>query len=352
MTPITEAVLATLTETSRQPPAKALAMLLRSTFIAGTGRTFVWGDWSAIEARVLPWLASPVDRPDPDAERLLQVFRDNDADPTRPDIYMITAADIIDADPVELWQQYRDGDKAAEDVRQGRGKVPVLSLGFGGAEGALGAMATNYGVYMDDETKKRTVARWRETNPWAPRFWGKHNRHESDGLWGAACSAVAQPGELFTAGKVLYVFDSAYLGGTLLCFLPDGTSIKYPACRWAWREVENKRTGQLEERYQLTYLKGYGRSALWYGKLAENITQAVAARILRRTLRRLRGIAMLPVAMHTHDEIVTEPVETAADIARRELRTLMELNEPWDHDLPLKAEVSSNWYYTKAKLKV
>src|SRR5690606_34011195 len=64
-----------------------------------------------------------------------------------------------------------------------------------------------------------------------------------------------------------YVYDKSYLGGTLFCALPCGRLLTYPSIKWEWREVEDKKTGKLVDRYQLTFMKGYGRSALWYGKL-------------------------------------------------------------------------------------
>lgn len=95
----------------------------------------------------------------------------------------------------------------------------------------------------------------------------------------------------------------------------------------------------------------------------ENITQATAASILRRTLKRLnkgwhqnddrswrRYSEFMPVVMHTHDEIVTEPFECYEKEARAALLGLMEKNDEWDAGLPLKAEISSFWAYTKAKV--
>src|SRR5262249_13642431 len=76
------------------PVARKLALIVRPALVAGPGRTFVWSDWSAIEARITPWLANS-----PDAERVLDIFRANDRDPTRPDIYTIAAADVLHKDP-------------------------------------------------------------------------------------------------------------------------------------------------------------------------------------------------------------------------------------------------------------
>jgi DNA polymerase bacteriophage-type len=72
------------------PVARKLALLVRPSLIAGPGKIFVWSDWSAIEARVTPWLAAS-----PGADRVLDIFRANDRDPSLPDIYTIVAADIL-----------------------------------------------------------------------------------------------------------------------------------------------------------------------------------------------------------------------------------------------------------------
>lgn len=346
------------------PVAKKLSLLLRPSFIARPGRTLVWGDWSNIEARVLPWLAAS-----DGAEETLDIFRAVDKDPTLPDIYMRTGAALRHDDANELWAAYTAGeghpgyDYAAE-ARQAFGKVPVLSLGFGGGLGALQAMATNYGVYLDTQTGKDVVKRWREENRWAVDFWGRHGRNESYGLWGAACSALENPDTIYEAGRVAYVYDRGYMGGTLFCALPDGIkTLKYPGIKWEWRKVKDKKTKEETEKFQLTFIKGYGRSALWYGKLAENITQAVAALVLKRTLKILdkawcrnpdgsarRYRDFMPVVMHTHDEAVTEVFTMFREQAEVELKRLMETNEEWDAGLPLAAEIKSLWYYTKSKI--
>jgi DNA polymerase len=321
-----------------EPPSKKLSLLTRPAFVARPGRTLVWGDWSNIEARVLPWLANSKG-----GEAKLDIFREIDRNPKLPDVYEWTAAELL-GKPVE---------EVTKSERQSHGKVPELSLGFGGGIGALMRMATNYGVYLGPDVAKRTVEHWRDANQWARDFWGYHGRDGSAGLWGAVCSAMEQPETIFVAGRIAYVCDPSYLGGSLFCALPDGVLLTYPAVRWEWREVEDPKTKVREDRYQLTFLKGYGRFALWYGKLAENVTQAVAARVLRRCLRRLdRPVySDMPVVMHTHDEIVTEPLEEHAEGAARRLLNQMELVEPWAEGLPTKAEVTTNWYYTKRELK-
>jgi DNA polymerase len=334
-----------------EPPAKKLALLIRPAFVAPAGKTLVWGDWSNIEARVLPWLADSKG-----AEAKLDIFRAVDRDPKLPDVYMRTAADLLQEDADELWAAYRDSSSAGYDhaysVRQSHGKVPELSLGFGGSLGALQNMATNYGVYLDDKVAADVVKKWRAANQWAVNFWGYHGRDGSRGLWGAINRALEEPNTAFTAGRVAYVYDPTYLGGTVFCALPCGRLLTYPSVKWERREVvTDKKTGATEERTQLTCLKGYARVALWHGKLAENITQASAASVLRRTLKRLNRTSNMDVVMHTHDEVVLEAIEELAPMTARLLKEKMVKNDDWDQGLPLAAEITTNWYYTKAEVK-
>jgi hypothetical protein len=333
------------------PVAKKLALLLRPAFIARPTKTLIWGDFSNIEARCLPWLANS-----PGAEAKLDIFRAVDKDPSVPDVYMRTGADLAGESVDEMWLAYKDDkhpdNRRAGEVRQAYGKVPELSLGFGGALGALLAMAANYGVYLDVKTAKRVVSSWREHNEWAVDFWGKHGRNQSYGIWGAVNSAIENPETPYEAGRVIYVYDPSYLGGSLFCILPDQSVLTYPGIRWEWREVKDKKTGDIVDRYQLTYVKGYGRVAGWYGKFAENITQATALRVLKRTMKRIEKTPklrdLMPIVMHTHDEIVTEPLERDADSASTMLRSVMEQNDEWDAGLPLAAEIAESWYYSKA----
>lgn len=337
-------------------PMKKLSLLIRPAFVARKGKTLVWGDFSNIEARVLPWLAASRG-----AEEKLDIFRATDRDPVNnPDVYCRTAADLVEMDAAEFWAIYKNKVHErfdwAKDTRQSHGKVPELSLGFGGGLGALQAMARNYGVYLSDKVALDVIAKWRASNRWAVTFWGAHNRRESYGLWGAICSAVEQPDTLHSAGRVAYAFDRSYLGGTLFCALPCGRLITYPKCHWEWREVEDKKTKKTEEKFQLTYNKGYGRAAMWYGKSAENITQGFAASILRKCIKRIefgRGVYVKyrpnsqEIVGHTHDEILTEADEAEMMDAARYLKAEMEYVPDFAEGLPLAAEITSSWFYTK-----
>jgi DNA polymerase len=156
------------------PVARKLALLVRPALVAETGKVFVWSDWNAIEARITPWLAAS-----PDADRVLDIFRANDRDPTRPDTYTVAAADVL---------HKNDMSGITKSERQ-MGKVVILACGFGGSVGALKSMALNYRINLDDGEARRIVDAWRAANPWAPEFWGAHRGGESYGLWGAAMQA-------------------------------------------------------------------------------------------------------------------------------------------------------------------
>jgi DNA polymerase len=203
------------------PVARKLALLVRPALVAAPSKVFVWSDWSAIEARATPWLAAS-----PDAERVLDVFRANDADPARPDIYTIAASDILQKDPTAVT-------KAERQI----GKVATLALTFLGSVGALKAMALAYRIHLDDAEARRIVDAWREANPWAMEFGGAHHDNgESCGLWGAAMRAWEIPSQITTAGRIAFTYREDYLGGALFMALPSGRLLTYP--RPQWRDVD------------------------------------------------------------------------------------------------------------------
>jgi DNA polymerase len=319
------------------PPARKLALIVRPALVAAPGKVLVWCDWSAIEARITPWLAAS-----PDAERVLDVFRANDADPTRPDIYVIAAADILHKDP-----------RAITKAERQIGKVATLALAFLGSVGALKAMALAYRIHLDDAEARGIVDAWREANPWAMEFGGAHREGESYGLWGAALSAWEIPGQITTAGRIAFTYREDYLGGTLFMALPSGRLLTYP--RPQWREVDvldrnGKPTG--ERRTELSFQRAHGRAKLWKGIFAENATQAAAADILRQTVTRIEtnpALAFMPIRMTTHDEIVVEVDEDRAEEAKAILQWEMQTAPDWAAGLPLMSECSTCAYYTKSK---
>jgi DNA polymerase len=319
------------------PAARKLALLVRPALIAGPGKVFVWSDWSAIEARITPWIAAS-----DGAEKVLDIFRANDRDPTRPDIYTLSAADVLHKAP-----------SAISKMERGIGKVSTLALGFGGAVGALQRMALSYRISLEDSEARRIVTAWREANPWAREFWGAHRDGESFGLWGAAMRAWEIPGEITTAGRIAFAYRDDYLGGTLFMALPSGRLLTYPRPRWRDADIldqDGKPTG--EKRRELSFRRAHGRAKLWHGTLCENAVQATAADILRATVTRIEtnpALAFMPIRMSTHDELVVEVEEARAAEARALLRAEMLTLSNWAAGLPLQSEESVCHYYTKSK---
>jgi DNA polymerase len=319
------------------PAARKLALIVRPALIAGPKKLFIGGDWNAIEARITPWLAASEG-----AEAILDIFRANDRDPSRPDIYMIAAANVL----------HKDVHKISKAERQ-IGKTVVLACGFGGSVGALNRMALSFRIHLDPIQARRIVDAWRAANPWSREFWGVHRNGESFGLWGAALSAWKTPGLTTTAGRVAFVFHEGYLGGTLFVALPSGRLLTYPRPRWRDVDVlkDGKPTG--EKRTELSFRSAHGRARLWFGTICENIVQATAAGILRATVTRIetnQTLAWMPIRLTTHDEIVCECGEDRAEEAKAILRREMLISPEWADGLPLASEENCCPYYTKAKV--
>lgn len=285
-----------------------LSKLLRPALVPDPGNFHGWGDWSAIEARVLPWLSA-----EPAAEPKLKMFRDD------VDVYVENVKSL--------------GLRSRQE-----GKVVELSLGYGGGIGALRAMARNYGVHVDEDEGQRWVWGWRDRNPWAGRFWRN--------LWGAAFHAIEDPGSIRAAGRIAYLYNPDVLNGlgALWCRLPSGRVLTYPGAR-----IEPIETPWGEERPGITAIKGnwmpkqgekdWPRMTLWYGLAAENVTQAVAADILLDALIACLK-AKLRVCAHTHDEIVIEAPRCQIERKVGWLQNIMKLQPAWaDVPIPLDAEV-------------
>jgi len=333
------------------PVSRKLSMLVRAALVPTNGECFVWGDWSQIEARVLPWLADSRE-----AETRLDIFREVDADPTLPDLYVRSVAAMMKISIEEI----------DETLRQ-RGKVAELACGFGGGRGALQNMAANYDMALDDEQASEIVAQWRAANPWAVAFWGAHRKgspvstpeddYDEDkgpplvrsfGLWGAANRALEAPGTEQVAGRVMYIYLDDYLGGSLLCRLPSGRFLTYRRAKWETVNEKDDDGTIVSSSYELTFARGYGRVKMWPGFLAENVTQAVAADVLRGTLQRLVGTAF-DVRAHTHDEVLVQCAEQDARRYAKELISVMERGFDWSDGLPLKAEPVIARWYSKSK---
>lgn len=283
-----------------------LKSMLRPALMPAPGRVLVAADWSAIEARVNPWLSGCGDDK-------LELFR------TGQDVYKVNAAATF---RVALGN-------VDEDMRQ-VGKVQELACGFAGGIGAFAAMGRVYGLHMAESEAQRMVDVWRRANPWAVGFW-------SD-LEGAYMRAMRNKGREFTAGRITYLFDGKHLwyalpSGRVLCYPhaeigPDGVSY----AKASWTPAADARE--------------WPRARLWRGLACENVTQATANDLLRYALRVLDAEG-LDVVLHVHDEIVLEVGVDEADDAMRALQRVMSLPPAWAAGLPLVAKAAIKTRYGK-----
>ena len=291
-------------KTPLSSPAKTLSRLLRSMITHKDGIS--WVDWSAIEARMLPWLADSEG-----ADKVLDIFRED------RDLYVATA------------EAMGMGDRQA-------GKIASLSLGYGGGVNALLGMAKNYGVYYTEAEGEDIVYRYRTGNQWVVDFWNQ--------LQTAAENAVKQPGTTFYAGRIAYQYDGA---DWLWCMRPSGNLQAYYQPRF---ELSTPPWGG-EPRWALKALAGsvkpkagepWPRRVLTRGILAENVTQGASADLLRHCVLKCEE-AKLPLIFHVHDEIVCEGNHLDA------LIDIMTNQRPeWaDSSLPLKAEGEYKTRYGK-----
>jgi DNA polymerase len=272
--------------------------MLRPALIPAKGKHFVVADWSAIEGRVNPWLASS-----PAGEAKLDVFR------RKLDPYKVNAAATYSVAYEEVTGEQRQV-----------GKVQELALGFAGGVGAFAAMGRAYGVQIGEAQARRIVDAWRRANPWSVPFW--QNLEE------AYTRAMRNKGHEFTAGRVAYLYDGQHLWYAL----PSGRVLCYPYARLEADGVTYAKASWKPA----ADAKEWPRGRLWKGLACENITQATANDILRHALRQLDD-----VVLHVHDEVV---IETDQPI---DLERIMSTPPAWAEGLPLAAEVKTMTRYGK-----
>lgn len=298
---------AALFEMMYENPIEILSQLIRTVFAGAPGKSIVAADYSAIEARVLAWLAGE--------QWKLEVFR------THGKIYEATAARMFGV-PFESVGK-------GSDLRQ-KGKVGELAFGYEGSVGAVDKMG-----FLDDGTLtipevKRMVKRWRKENPNIVQTW---RNYES-----AAIDAVSYRGQRFGANKCGFCANDRWL----FVELPSGRELAYynpriKANKWGepalWYEGEN-------DKKQWTSIPTYG------GKLAENITQAVARDILCDAQRRIdrKGFE---IVLHVHDEIGSEVADDKAAGALKTICDIMAVIPDWAKGLPLRADGFVSPYYKK-----
>ena len=290
-------------------PTQVLSELIRTAFIAKPGCTFHVCDFSAIEARVIAWIAGE--------NWVLDVFRKGG------DIYCATASQMFGV-PVE-----KHGANA--ELRQ-KGKIAVLALGYGGGIGALENMGGSK-MGLTDREEKEIIQKWRDANPRIVKFWATVE---------AAAMKALKTGESTTIHRGIEV---AKRWGMLTITLPSGRIVCYPRARIgteygdSWRGdheiIEYEGLNQTTKKWEA--IRTYG------GKLTENIVQSVARDILGIVILRAEA-AGLKIVFHIHDEIVVEaePGQTLEDVT-----AIFSQPIDWCKDLPLKGAGYTTPYYLK-----
>lgn len=290
-------------------PTQVLSELIRTAFIAKPGCTFHVCDFSAIEARVIAWIAGE--------NWVLDVFRKGG------DIYCATASQMFGV-PVE-----KHGANA--ELRQ-KGKIAVLALGYGGGIGALENMGGSK-MGLTEREEKEIIQKWRDANPRIVKFWATVE---------AAAMKALKTGESTTIHRGIEV---AKRWGMLTITLPSGRIVCYPRARIgteygdSWRGdheiIEYEGLNQTTKKWEA--IRTYG------GKLTENIVQSVARDILGIVILRAEA-AGLKIVFHIHDEIVVEaePGQTLEDVT-----AIFSQPIDWCKDLPLKGAGYTTPYYLK-----
>lgn len=281
-----------------------LSQLIRTAFVASDGNVLVDADFSAIEARVISWLAGEQWR--------LDVFK------THGKIYEASASQMFGV-PIE---RIKKGNP--EYALRQKGKVAELALGYQGGAGALINMgALDMGIPEDDLPD--IVQRWRDTNKRICDLWYKMNS--------AAVEAIST-GSSVGVGRLLVSceYDAVHEVEYLTVLLPSGRKLYYNSPQIG----ENKWGGP-----SISYMgmdqttKKWKRIETYGGKLVENCVQAVARDCLAQAIENLEAKG-LPVVFHIHDEVV---IDCRADTATLEdVVDIMSRPIPWAPGLPLNAD--------------
>ena len=277
-----------------------LSELIRTAFIPYEGGKFIVADFSAIEARVIAWMA--------DEKWRLEVFKNGG------DIYCASASQMFCV-PVE-----KHGING--HLRQ-KGKIAELALGYGGSVGALKAMgALEMGI--PEEELKPLVDAWRDANPNITELWWDVDR------------AVKEAVDLRTSSEthgIQFVYESGFL---FIC-LPSGRRLAYVKPRIG----ENRFGGE-----SVTY-EGVGGTKKWerlesYGpKFVENIVQALSRDILCYAMKTLR---CCNIVAHVHDEII---IEADPKVSLEAVCEQMGRTPPWAKGLILRADGYETPFYKK-----
>lgn len=280
--------------------------LIRTAFIPSEGCRFIVSDFSAIEARVLAWLAGE--------EWVLEAFRNG------KDIYCETASMMYHV-PVE-----KHG--ANSHLRQ-KGKVAVLACGYQGGVGAMKRM--DKGGSIPEDELQSVVDQWRQANSNSVKLW-------------RTCELAARTAiEEHRTVRLKNGLAFGYINGNLFIKLPGGRKL----CYWNTRLKLDPRDG----REHIVYMgvnqetKQWGETETYGGKLVENIVQATARDCLAISMQRVAALGY-NIVMHVHDEIIVDcPIEDTSAMER--INACMAEPIPWAPGLPLRGDGYETPFYMK-----
>jgi DNA polymerase len=282
-----------------------LKQLIRTAFIAPEGHRLIAADFSAIEARVIAWLACEKWR--------LDVFN------THGKIYEASAAHMFKV-PIESITK-------GSPLRQ-KGKVSELALGYQGAVNALLKMGA-LEMGLKEEELPALVAMWRQANPMIVKFWNTCQDAAIEAVEYRTMTSIQQGIKFFMEKGILFIQ------------LPSGRRLSYLKPRL----IANKFGGQT-----LTYegmdqtTKKWGMQETYGGKIVENIVQATARDVLADAMLRLDR-KLYTIVMHVHDEAVMDMPNYRGSVDQ--VNEIMGEPIPWAKGLPLKAESYETMFYKK-----
>lgn len=320
-------------------PSDTFSQLVRTGFIPSKGCRFVVSDFSAIEARVIAWIAGEGWR--------LKVFREGG------DIYCESASHIYH---VPVVKHGVNG-----ELRQ-RGKVAELALGYGGSVGAMKSMDTTGSV--PEEEMQGIVTQWRAESPHIVRFWKgveraaigcisgqgpqqipiKEYDPERAALNEAATGAPAGSySKYFNVGAAPLKLRMQVIGGTpvLRILLPYGREISY----WDPIVKDSEMGTRITYMSQNQTTRKWERTETYGGKLTENIVQSVARDCLAEKMTRLEAMGY-PVVFHVHDEMIFDVPRSDTEAARV-IDEVMAEPIGWAPGLPLKGGTYECDFYRK-----
>lgn len=292
-----------------------LSQLIRTAFVAAPGNVLIDADFSAIEARVISWLAGQ--------EWRLEVFR------THGKIYEASASQMFHV-PIE---KIKKGNP--EYALRQRGKVAELALGYQGGVSAMRRMDVGHNLDdLSDDEVKGIVDRWRETNSMIRDLW---NIVDS-----AAITVITNGGAQTirsetTDAIITLACELDVITGTryMTILLPSGRKLYYPSPEIGvnrWGNPSVSYTGQNQTTKRWERVETYG------GKLVENIVQAIARDCLAIAIENLEAQG-LHVVFHIHDEVVIDtPAWADEDTMLETVTKIMTKPIPWAQALPLNAD--------------